>query len=711
MSSELVQGSSTFGDERTVDEQNGFDGSCAALSTLRQSSPVRVTREQQEATHSTPVPSASKRDAPLPPSSLARSLQASFNYHVNTSELDDSYLGDASAPSSPAQDRNALVTELFGWSVGEYLGEFHATYYRIPGQFFVATQALLFYSNWLGFERRFCLTFSDIETIQSYRNTSIKISMIDCEEYIFKKFQDRDTVVLVLQELLMRYQVAVEKGEDLVDPPTIPRAFHQSSIGYVDETPTQQLQPSESLPTLRLRLSSDHAPELQDMKELGLVHPNRRRALSVPTMMGQGDSRQLVIPNIAVESVNTGVSKTFGLPKSLSNLIETSTRRPSTENLEIESPELLQTHPRSRSCHSENGDHTIMDDSCMHLFAHPITPPAHAPKLSQHQINQYVEQFDIWLKENQAYEHVAVEPTQLSLSPSEFFDLFFSDSAPHSLAKYQNEQIGDKDIKFTSWMVSDGGRAADVLVLERDIDYVHPLNNSMGPSEAKTSRKQKCCQYGNHAIVIQNITSVEGIPMADCFQVHDQWIIIQNQNSDSENIASSTLSVSFQIDFMKRTMFKSLIQKNVKAETKKWFQGYLEMLKIALKEHHEADMATIKPESKSDPQELIDDTSLERVRTKETETANRPTDARTLKVETSRGEPFTAVISPFIRSWNLGGVERMILIGLLVVLLIQMQSTKSTLHTMEERLFALETQNRRLLELLQNSSARSNGQS
>jgi hypothetical protein len=141
---------------------------------------------------------------------------------------------------------------------------------------------------------------------------------------------------------------------------------------------------------------------------------------------------------------------------------------------------------------------------------------------------------------------------------------FFQDSAPYPLSRYQQEQIGATEVRFSSWNVPKS--PAKVYILEREIDYIHPLKNSFGPSEAKTSRNQKLWHYGNFYTVIQNITNVEGIPMADCFQVHDQWII----RTTGEN-AFVTLSVSFHVEFVKRTMFKSLIQNNVKAETKKWF--------------------------------------------------------------------------------------------------------------------------------------------
>jgi VAD1 Analog of StAR-related lipid transfer domain len=598
--------------------------------------------------------------------------------------------------------------------VGECLGEFHATYYRIPGQFFVATRALLFYSNWLGFERRFCLTFSDIETIQSYRSTSIKISMVDCEEYVFKKFRDRDAVVLVLQELLMRYQVAVDKGEDLVDPPIISRAFHQSAVGgFTDEnlttTNTAPQEPLEAVPTLltssphdleddddsglqtqafrRPHLASEHAPAQWGVSEFGDVVPNRRRSMSVPTVVGYGDSRHQVTQNVASTTLPPNTKPPATPKRSFLSHFGNNNRAVSTGKLEQQHT-MLSRKTRNSSYHSENGDHSLLDESCQQLFTHPIAPPSKGPQLSKQQEAQYDELLDLFLKENKAHEQVALEPTILEATPSEIFDWFFHDAAPHSLAKYQQEKIGDKDVRFSAWKSSDSGSSAHVKVLERDIDYIHPLNNAMGPSEAKTFRKQKLWQYGDHAIIIQNVTSVEGIPMADCFQVHDQWIIVPSKDAGSTSL---TLSVSFQVEFVKRTMFKSLIQKNVKAETKKWFQGYVQMLREALEEHK---LAGPNGAEVLEPVESLEGaTSANENVMKEIEISTNMADDARLRHSMSIAKTFEIRLPPIARIFSLDVFTKVILLGVFILLVMQLRAMNSRLVAMEHHLVALERQN------------------
>lgn len=94
--------------------------------------------------------------------------------------------------------------EIAGPAVVPCVGDYSATYNRASGRIYASTKAILFYSNLFGFEKRLCLMLSDIEEIQSYRSTSIKVSMVDCEDYVFKKFENRDAVLGVLEELLTK---------------------------------------------------------------------------------------------------------------------------------------------------------------------------------------------------------------------------------------------------------------------------------------------------------------------------------------------------------------------------------------------------------------------------------------------------------------------------------------------------------------------------
>ena len=113
-----------------------------------------------------------------------------------------SILSSSLASNNSNTERSAVVMTVFGPSVGPCIGDFSTTYNRVNGRLYASTKAILFYSNLFGFERRLCLLLSEVTTIEIFRSTSIRISTIDCEEYIFKKFQNRDHVVSILLNIL-----------------------------------------------------------------------------------------------------------------------------------------------------------------------------------------------------------------------------------------------------------------------------------------------------------------------------------------------------------------------------------------------------------------------------------------------------------------------------------------------------------------------------
>jgi hypothetical protein len=85
--------------------------------------------------------------------------------------------------------------------VGPCCGDFATSYNRINGRLYVAKNAILFYSNLFGFERRLHLLASDIIDISLSGSTSIRIVMVDCEEYIFKKISSRQSVLGLLRDV------------------------------------------------------------------------------------------------------------------------------------------------------------------------------------------------------------------------------------------------------------------------------------------------------------------------------------------------------------------------------------------------------------------------------------------------------------------------------------------------------------------------------
>ncbi len=175
--------------------------------------------------------------------------------------------------ATKTSERSAVVLALFGPSVGPCVGDFATTYNRVNGRLYAATRAILFYSNLFGFERRLCLQFSDIESIESYRSTSIRIAMVDCEDHIFRKFFNRDEVLRVLKDL---YHQAGNSVTARVLP-----------MGHFDMTPIRRTnQTEEDIDSMedsqRGRLPSELSQS--DTANESLESTLRPRSQSVPSL-------------------------------------------------------------------------------------------------------------------------------------------------------------------------------------------------------------------------------------------------------------------------------------------------------------------------------------------------------------------------------------------------------------------------------------------
>ena len=154
--------------------------------------------------------------------------------------------------------------------------------------------------------------------------------------------------------------------------------------------------------------------------------------------------------------------------------------------------------------------------------------------------------------------------------------MFLADDAEHSLTRYQSERIQDRDVKASPWETA---QAKDEnVMMSRTITFTHPIKAvtmGLGPSEARTKRHQLLWRF-EKGILLQNTTHIEGIPNADSFCICDRWVI------DEINPTCVQLSSSFELQFTKRSLFRSLIEKSVKRETFEWWSGYCKMIQDVL---------------------------------------------------------------------------------------------------------------------------------
>lgn len=364
-----------------------------------------------------------------------------------------------------------MVHAIFDRSVGNCYGSFPCTYSRQHGRVYVASTAVLFYSNIFGFERRLCMSLAEVTEVKTYRSTSIWISMIDGEDFVFKSLSNRERIVAVIHALLRNFS---------------PRESSTSVQVEVDTAALAQLELTPSANSAR----------------------SRARAHSCPIEINQE------VPFAGVCGVGTQV-------------------------------DLSGVEPARKT---SNGDVSFATSTCTEGL------------------------LEGWKKEKLAqkssFKQRAVDDFKLNCSLSDFFDRFLADDAPHSLASYQENVIGDTQVKATNWILADND------CMTRTISFCHPIGNNfgIGPSSTMATRKQILHRYGDFGLSLATTTNVIGIPASDAFHVADQWLVEQ---ISSDQICFTALHG---IIFTKRTVFKRLIETSTTSEIQKWYKGYITML-------------------------------------------------------------------------------------------------------------------------------------
>ena len=156
-----------------------------------------------------------------------------------------------STPTRRLAERSSteIVHSLFGPSVGVCRGDFACNHHRQRGRLYASTNAICFFSNLFGFERRICLALEDIEDISTHGTTSICITAT--EPYIFKSFSDREFVTALLLQL--KHKTKYVRGrslatqEDLIDIDTAEQIAERSkSLSAMSDADDESVQSDRS---------------------------------------------------------------------------------------------------------------------------------------------------------------------------------------------------------------------------------------------------------------------------------------------------------------------------------------------------------------------------------------------------------------------------------------------------------------------------------
>lgn len=198
----------------------------------------------------------------------------------------------------PEQSTSDIVQSLFGLAVGPCWADDICSYRRQQGRLYLSTKAVCFYSNLFGFERRLCLLLTDVDLMELYRSTSIRICMVDGEDFVFKSLTRRESILNTLNDLKnnrMPSQLRVielansaehenDKTDKVLD--TLLNPMGQSSL-----PPTRRRTQSE--PSCLQNMPKHSASTLHSLHPLEIDNQNRSRTESSGDFSSQASPEDL----------------------------------------------------------------------------------------------------------------------------------------------------------------------------------------------------------------------------------------------------------------------------------------------------------------------------------------------------------------------------------------------------------------------------------
>ena len=160
--------------------------------------------------------------------------------------------------------------------------------------------------------------------------------------------------------------------------------------------------------------------------------------------------------------------------------------------------------------------------------------------------------------------------TTFNCSVDQFYETFLVDDATSSIVSY-HKQSGDMEVEASNWEFSrqDNG-------FQRRISYRHPVHVPMGPPSGRADKTQILKRFGNFGLCIVSKTWVNDVPMTDCFYVEDCLLVSSNAEG------GISVSIMFDLCFIKRTMFKNLITMTSINELSKFHSGFLHVIEEKL---------------------------------------------------------------------------------------------------------------------------------
>lgn len=94
----------------------------------------------------------------------------------------------------------------------------------------------------------------------------------------------------------------------------------------------------------------------------------------------------------------------------------------------------------------------------------------------------------------------------------------------------------------------------------------------MGPPHGQAEKTQTLTKFGHYGLCVVTHTWIHGVPLADCFYVEDCLLVKANPKG------GISISIMFDICFVKRTMFKNIISMTAINDITNFFKEYVKVV-------------------------------------------------------------------------------------------------------------------------------------
>lgn len=160
--------------------------------------------------------------------------------------------------------------------------------------------------------------------------------------------------------------------------------------------------------------------------------------------------------------------------------------------------------------------------------------------------------------------NVIVSQFVLPITLDMFERMFVSDTASLSIEDFHRKSM-DQNIQLSKWLPTPSSKKT-LSSSTREVMFLRPIR---GMASTRAIKIQNYTRIGKYGSILLSTTKLKDVPGADTFSV-DESMTIRPIGAHSVS-----LQVSWELQWLRETFFKSLIESNTNNEMKKWQTAYV----------------------------------------------------------------------------------------------------------------------------------------